>query len=119
MQSTILTSRTVSTYPFKTLFHFLMCLWYERNKEETTDFTCMNILCLDTTSIEAIEAKIRNISGEGGLGLDMEALREEFAMRTPPDNTILRIEKIEAELNIDNGAGLEAGMSFKSTGGNN
>lgn len=72
-----------------------------------------------TTSIEAIEAKIRNISGEGGLGLDMEALREEFAMRTPPDNTILRIEKIEAELNIDNGAGLEAGMSFKSTGGNN
>jgi hypothetical protein len=80
----------------------------------------MNIFCVDTTSIEAIEAKIRNISGEGGVsGLDMDALREEFAMRTPPDNTILRIEKIEAELNMDSGATFEPGMSFKSTGGTN
>jgi len=49
----------------------------------------------------------------------MDALREEFASKLNPDNTIIRIEALEAELNIGakDSAG-ELGMSFRSTGGN-
>jgi len=79
------------------------------------------LFCLDTTSIEAIEAKINSITtgGGGGIGVDMDALREEFASKLPTDNTIIRIEALEAELNIGakDSAG-ELGMSFRSTGGN-
>jgi len=71
-----------------------------------------------TTSIEAIEAKINSMTGGAG-GFDMDALRLEFASKQPPENTILRIEALEAELNIDEKASQgELNMSFRSTGGN-
>lgn len=79
----------------------------------------MILFRLDTTSIEAIEAKINSITTGGGAGVDMEALREEFTSKLPTDNTIIRIEALEAELNIGarDSTG-ELNMSFRSTGGN-
>ena len=61
------------------------------------NFLVKEIVDKHTKEIEDLKNKLAAglATGGGGDGVDIDALRNLFASKTPPDNTIVRIEELE------------------------